>query len=113
MGEEKTKSYELHTEKPNIVEEPFVMYGTLELDESMRYTYADYLTWLDDKRRELINGFIHLMSAPLRRHARVLLKTVRAIDNFIELKKGKCHVYQAPFDVRPESAGEYSAGIGN
>ena len=100
MGEEKTKSYELHTEKPSIVEEPFVMYGTLNLDESIRYTYADYLTWLDDKRRELINGFIHLMSVPLRRHARILLKTVRAIDNFIELKKGKCHVYQAPFDVR-------------
>ena len=100
MEKEKTKAYEILPEKANIVEEPFVMYGTLNLDESLRYTYADYLTWLDDKRRELINGFIHLMSAPLRRHARVLHKTVREIDNFIEMKKGKCHVYHAPFDVR-------------
>ena len=91
---------DMETAKPNIVEEPFVMYGTLDLDESLRYTYADYLTWLDDKRRELINGFIHLMSAPMRRHARVSVKLVRHIASFIDLKKGKCHVYYAPFDVR-------------
>jgi len=100
MEEEKTKAYESPPEKPSIVEEPFVMYGTLELDEFKRYTYADYMTWLDDKRRELINGFIHLMLAPIRRHARVSVKVFRAIDNFIELKQGKCHVYYAPFDVR-------------
>jgi Uma2 family endonuclease len=95
-----TKSYELPPPKSYTVEEPFVMYGTLDLDESKRYTYADYLTWLDDKRRELINGFIHLMSAPMRVHARVSQKLNRVIDRFIEKKKGKCHVYYAPFDVR-------------
>ena len=46
--------------KNNIVEEPFIKYGMLNLDLSKRYTYAEYLTWLDNKRRELINGFIHL-----------------------------------------------------
>jgi len=30
----------------------------LTLDLSKRYTYADYLTWADDVRRELIEGFI-------------------------------------------------------
>ena len=101
MGEEeKTKEYEFPPEKPNIVEEPFVMYGTLNLDESIRYTYADYLTWLDDKRRELINGFIHLMSAPLRRHARVTSQLNNRMDTFIRKNKGKCHVYHAPFDIR-------------
>ena len=100
MKKEKTKSHEPSSPQPNIVEEPFVMYGTLDLDESKRYTYADYLTWLDDKRRELINGFIHLMSAPMRIHARVSQKLNRVIDGFIEKKKGKCHVYYAPFDVR-------------
>ena len=100
MEKEKTNPYEHPSAKPQIVEKPFVMYGTLALDESKRYTYADYLTWLDDKRRELIDGFIHLMSAPLRRHARVSLKLVRVIDNFIEKKKGNCHVYYSPFDVR-------------
>ena len=100
MEEKKTKPYESSSTKPDIVEEPLVMYSTLDLDESKRYTYADYLTWLDDKRRELINGFIHLMSAPMRRHARVLGKLYSKIDVFIEKKKGKCHVYLAPFDVR-------------
>jgi len=100
MEEEKAKAYEFPPEKPSIVEEPFVMYGTLNLDESLRYTYADYLTWLDDKRRELINGFIHLMSAPLRRHAGVSMELGVLIKAFIKKNKGKCRVYHAPFDVR-------------
>jgi Uma2 family endonuclease len=76
------------------------MYGTLILDETIRYTYADYLTWLDDKRRELIDGFIHLMSCPLRRHGRVSMDISIRIGTFIKKKKGKCEVYHAPFDVR-------------
>jgi len=96
----KIKPYEFQSRKPDRVEEPFVMYGTLDLDESKRYTYADYITWLDDKRRELINGFIHLMSGPIRRHARVSLELSVRIKLFIEMQKGKCHVYHAPFDVR-------------
>ena len=101
MGKkEKTKPYESPPNEQNIVEEPFFTYGTLDLDESKRYTYADYLTWLDDKRRELINGFIHLMSGPIRRHGRISMKLSSWINTFIEKKKGKCHVYLAPFDVR-------------
>ena len=87
-------------QKPDVIEEPFSMYATLDLDMSKRYTYADYLTWLDDKRRELINGSIHLMSAPMRRHARISLKISTAINTFIEKENGNCHVYYAPFDVR-------------
>ncbi len=100
MEKEKTKSYVPASPKPNIVEEPFVKYGTLDLDVTKRYTYADYLTWLDDKRLELIDGFIHLMSAPWRKHARALSKINFRLEAFIEMKKGKCHVYTAPFDVR-------------
>ena len=97
---EEKKPYEASSSKPSVVEEPIAMYGTLDLDESKRYTYADYLTWLDDKRRELINGFIHLMSGPVRRHGRASYKLTLKIGNYIEENKGKCHVYQAPFDVR-------------
>jgi len=101
MEKKKTKTYEYPaTEPKNIVEEPFVMYGTLNLDESKRYTYADYLTWLDDKRRELINGFIHLMSAPSELHARVSSNWNFWVNAFIRKRKGKCRVYYAPFDVR-------------
>ena len=72
----------------------------VSLDLSKRYTYADYLTSVfDDIRCELINGFIHLMAAPVRVHARISTKLSKRIDTFIEMKKGKCHVYHAPFDV--------------
>ena len=100
MEKKKVKNYNVTLPKPNIVEEPFVMYGTLNLDESKRYTYADYLTWLDDKRRELINGFIHLMSAPVRVHAYISTELSTLFRLFIKKRKGKCHIYHAPFDVR-------------
>jgi len=44
MEKKKMKPYELPSTEPTIVEEPFVMFGTLDLDETKRYTYADYLT---------------------------------------------------------------------
>lgn len=34
----------------------------LNLDHNKRYTYANYLTWMDDVRRELFDGFIKLMT---------------------------------------------------
>jgi len=100
MEQEKTKPYDLTDTKPAIVEEPFVMYGTLDLDMTKRYTYADYLTWLDDKRRELINGFINLMSAPNMIHARITHLASWFIESFVRNRKGKCRVFHAPFDVR-------------
>jgi len=100
MKKEKGKPYELPPIEHNVVEEPFVMYGTLNLDESLRYTYADYLTWLDDKRRELINGFIHLMSAPNEIHARISFNWGFWAGTFVRKRKGKCRIYHAPFDVR-------------
>jgi len=100
MEDKKPKPYNPRDIEPTIAEEPLVMYGTLDLDESMRYTYADYLTWFDDKRRELINGFIHLMSAPIRTHAEISAELITSIRTFINKRKGKCRAYHAPFDVR-------------
>ena len=100
MEKKKTKQYTSPPDKPLIVEEPFVMFGTLDLDETQRYSYADYLTWLDDKRRELINGFIHLMSAPNELHARISFNWGFWAGSFIRKRKGKCRIYHAPFDVR-------------
>lgn len=76
-------------------------------DRSRLYTYADYLTWMDDKRRELINGVIYdLFSAPKRLHARVSVKLSSALNWFISKRKGKCEMYYAPFDVRLPKNGE-------
>jgi hypothetical protein len=50
--------------------EPLAVYGPeIILDPAQRYTYADYLTWADSKRRKLIDGFVRMMSAPLIIHA--------------------------------------------
>lgn len=71
----------------------------LNLDLNKRYTYADYLTWMDDVRRELFDGFIKMMSpAPSRRHQRISLKLSRFFDVFLDNKT--CEVYHAPSDVR-------------
>jgi len=79
----------------------------LSLDMKKRYTYADYLTWLDDQARELINGFIQLMSpAPRVGHARISMNISWKIKTFIERNKGKCEVFAAPFDVRFPKQGE-------
>jgi len=72
---------------------------TLELDLTKRYTYADYLTWLDNQRRELYNGFIKLMSpAPRRMHQNIAGNLYRPISNYLFRKN--CKVYFSPFDVR-------------
>jgi Uma2 family endonuclease len=79
----------------------------LSLDRNKRYTYADYLTWLDDKSRELIHGFILKMSpAPRRKHADISVKLEHRLIKLIEKNKGKCKIYHAPFDVRFPKNGE-------
>lgn len=72
----------------------------LELDLNKKYSYADYLTWLDDKRRELYNGFIRMMTpAPAMKHQSVLGELYLEIGNFLRKNKN-CKVFPAPFDVR-------------
>jgi Uma2 family endonuclease len=92
--------YEMTEEEPLIVGERFFAPPTLNLDLTKRYTYADYLTWMDSIRRELIDGFIHILGAPLRIHALITVKLSRIFDWFIIKKKGKCHIYYAPINVR-------------
>ncbi len=71
----------------------------LELDLNKQYTYADYLNWLDNKRRELINGFIRMMTpAPRRIHQEVSGNLHRFVSNYFVNKP--CKVYHAPFDIR-------------
>ncbi|MDR1342168.1 MAG: Uma2 family endonuclease [Prevotellaceae bacterium] len=78
----------------------------LTLDMNRQYTYADYLQWLDDKRRELINGFIRMMSAPATAHAEVTGDLHATLHYFIKQRSGKCKVFVAPFDVRLPKNGE-------
>jgi len=72
----------------------------LVLDMNKRYTYADYLTWLDGKTRELINGIIKMMSAPRMEHADINFNTLWHLGAIVKKNKGKCKIFTAPFDVR-------------
>jgi len=79
----------------------------LALDYNKRYTYADYLTWFDDKMRELINGFIKLMApAPASFHQVASGNLFGDLRSIVRKNKGNCLVFYAPFDVRLPKNGE-------
>ncbi len=82
------------------VEEPAAAYG------NRRYSYADYLSWTDDKMRELLNGIVYAFSAPFRMHAEITASLMGNAWSFITRRRGKCKVYHAPFDVRLPLNGE-------
>ncbi len=64
-----------------------------------RHTYADYLTWPDAMRYELIDGLAYAMGpAPVRRHQEVAGEVFRQIADALE--GSPCRPYIAPFDVR-------------
>ena len=67
--------------------------------EEDRFTYADYLSWDDDKRWELIDGEAFCMSpGPNRLHQKWLGELHRQIANYLEERPYE--VYLAPLDVR-------------
>ena len=103
----KSKKYK-QGEKPagDIICEPLVKYETLVLDPAKRYSYADYLTWVDDKRRELFDGFVRMMSGPRTTHAEITAGIFGRAWSFIKRKKGKCKIFHAPIDVRLPENGE-------
>ena len=58
---------------------------TLDLDMNKRYSYADYLTWMDGARRELLDGFIKLMiPAPSRRHQRISATMMKILGVYLK-----------------------------
>ncbi|MCF8232101.1 MAG: Uma2 family endonuclease [Bacteroidales bacterium] len=71
----------------------------LDLDINKRYTYADYLNWMDEKRRELINGFIKLMTpSPSRKHQEISFHLSGILRSYLVQKN--CKGFTAPSDVR-------------
>lgn len=76
-----------------------------QTDSSVLYSYADYLSWSDDERWELIDGRAYMMTpAPSRRHQEILVELTRQISGLLADKP--CKVYVAPFDVRLAEQGE-------
>ena len=78
----------------------------LSLNLNKRYSFADYLTWTDDKARELIDGFIKMMSPKPKPIHQVISGFLTAELIFlIKKNKGKCRVYPE-IDVRFPKNGE-------
>ena len=69
-----------------------------KMQDSVRYTYADYCNWDDDKRWELIDGVPYAMAAPSYAHQSVSGNLYLQVGQFLRGKK--CKVLYAPFDVR-------------
>ncbi len=71
--------------------------------DDYRYTYADYLSWPDEERWELIEGVPYGMSpAPGRVHQKIFGAMFNALYN--HLSGNECEVYGAPLDVRLPTA---------
>ena len=98
----KVKEYKQEIIVPLVAGEPDAVY----INPSKRYSYADYLTWTDDTRRELIDGIVYVLSAPSRFHAEISGSIWEKFRAFIKKRKGDCKVYFAPFDVRFPNNGE-------
>lgn len=74
-------------------------------NEKTYYTYADYLSFEDDERMEIINGEIVMMSSPGTIHQRISTELLRQFADFLDGKP--CEVFSAPLDVRLfEKAGD-------
>ncbi|WP_059105988.1 Uma2 family endonuclease [Shouchella shacheensis] len=68
-------------------------------NEKEKYSYADYLTWEEGERVEIIDGDIISMSpAPSRRHQEILGELFIALS--VCLRDKACKAFIAPFDVR-------------
>ncbi|MHB1407890.1 MAG: Uma2 family endonuclease [Desulfitobacteriaceae bacterium] len=67
-------------------------------ESNVKYTYADYLTWPEDERWEIIDGVAYMQAAPTPTHQEILMELSRQIANYLTGKP--CKVYPAPFCVR-------------
>lgn len=71
----------------------------LQQRDDQRYTYADYRTWPEDVRYELIDGTAWLMSpAPGRVHQEIVGEIYYQTRQSLEGQP--CVAFVAPFDVR-------------
>jgi Uma2 family endonuclease len=69
-------------------------------DKNKLYTYSDYMSYDENERIEVIDGYIYAMSpAPSRVHQKIISELVTSFNIYIRSNKGPCQVYPAPFDV--------------
>lgn len=74
--------------------------------DALHHTYADYLTWTDDGRAELIDGIAYVKEppAPSRAHQEIVGELYFQVR--LALAGKPWRTYIAPFDVRLPKSGE-------
>lgn len=79
--------------------------------EGGKYTYADYLTWPEGERWEIIDGVPSMQAAPTWQHQAI---SVELASQFNTQLKGKpCRVFAAPFDLCIPESNERDEEISN
>jgi Uma2 family endonuclease len=74
------------------------------------HTYADYCSWPDDVRYELVDGVAYAMGpAPVRRHQEIAGELFYQISG--ALQDASCRPYIAPFDIRLPRGKEADADV--
>ena len=63
-----------------------------------KYSYADYSTWDENERWEILDGVPYMQAAPSRIHQEISLSLLMQFGNYLQGKP--CKVYHAPFCVR-------------
>ena len=63
------------------------------------FTIEDIYNLPEGERAELIDGQIYMMAPPSRRHQEIIGSLYRKIADYIDMKRGACKVYLAPFAV--------------
>lgn len=66
--------------------------------QEQKYSYADYLTWNEDERWEILESVQYMQAAPSRIHQEISGELYRQFANYLQGKS--CRVYHAPFCVR-------------
>ncbi|HUX47395.1 MAG TPA: Uma2 family endonuclease [Desulfosporosinus sp.] len=70
--------------------------------ENKKYTFADYLTWPENERWEIIDGVPSMQAAPTWQHQAISRELLTQFNNY--LKDKPCQVFASPFDLRlPET----------
>lgn len=74
-----------------------------------KYNYQDLLEFDDNKRYEIYDGELVLMSSPSAKHQVILFDLVIQFNDFFKDKK--CKPFIAPFDVRLDGKGNKSKNV--
>ncbi len=77
--------------------------------EERKYSFADYLTWPENERWEIIDGVPYMQAAPSPIHQEVLNNINVQFHNYLVGKP--CKVYPAPFCVRITNGSENNEDI--